>query len=158
MLQPLVHGQTVVVKYIMGVLSHCGHLQVKSLSNIYSLHKGRNLVTAMHPVTVISTVLCRETEVRPRRRRRRSAEEDDGTSCGLMWLFKECLKLLPSFEQDDDSEEISEEERAVNNREMLKWGAQQIVSLIIPITVCMTAVVITELSVFIDEPSGTGTM
>ncbi|XP_065882451.1 presenilin-1-like [Dysidea avara] len=99
-----------------------------------------------------------ETEVRPRRRHRRSAEEDDSTSCGLVWLFKECLKLLPSFEEDDDSEEISEEERAANNREMLKWGAQQIVSLIIPITLCMTAVVITELSVFIDEPSGTGTL
>lgn len=102
--------------------------------------------------------MCRETDVRPRRRHRRSAEEDDGTSCGLVWLFKECFKLLPSFEEDDDSEEISEEERAANNREMLKWGAQQIVSLIIPITVCMTAVVITELSVFIDEPSGTGTL
>ena len=76
-----------------------------------------------------------------------------------MWLLKKCLGLLPSFEdQDDDSEEISEEERIANNREMLKWGAQQIVSLIIPITVCMTAVVITELSVFIDEPTGTGTL
>jgi len=76
-----------------------------------------------------------------------------------VWLFKKFLNLLPSFEdQDDDSEEMSEEERVANNREMLKWGAQQIVSLIIPITLCMTAVVITELSVFINEPSGTGTL
>ena len=99
----------------------------------------------------------RDTEARPSRRRSQSAEDD--TSCGIVWLFKKCLNLLPSFEdQDDDSEEISEEERTAHNREMLKWGAQQIVSLIIPITLCMTAVVITELSVFIDEPAGTGTL
>lgn len=99
-----------------------------------------------------------DTEARPRRRHRETAEGDD-TSCGIMWLFRKFLNLLPSFEdQDDDAEEISEEERTANNREMLKWGAQQIVSLIIPITLCMTAVVITELSVFIDEPSGTGTL
>lgn len=96
--------------------------------------------------------------MRPSRRRRQNAEEDN-TSCGIVWLFKKFLNLLPSFEdQDDDSEEISEEERIANNREMLKWGAQQIVSLIIPITLCMTAVVVMELSVFIDEPSGTGTL
>lgn len=98
------------------------------------------------------------TETRPRRRRHQNTEEDNNT-CGIVWLFRKCLNLLPSFEdQDDDSEEISEEERTANNREMLKWGAQQIVSLIIPITLCMTAVVITELSVFINEPSGTGTL
>ena len=99
-----------------------------------------------------------DTGATPHRRRRQSPEEDD-TSCGVVWLFKKILNLLPSFEdENDDSEEISEEERIANNREMLKWGAQQIVSLIIPITLCMTAVVITELSVFIDEPSGTGTL
>ena len=99
----------------------------------------------------------RDTEARPRRRHSQNTEDD--TSCGIIWLFKKCLNLLPSFEDpDDDSEEISEEERTAHNREMLKWGAQQIVSLIIPITLCMTAVVITELSVFIDEPTGTGTL
>ena len=105
---------------------------------------------------MISFSETRDTEERPSRTRSRGSEDD--TSCGIVWLFRKFLNLLPSFEEEDDSEEISEEERTANNREMLKWGAQQIVSLIIPITLCMTAVVITELSVFINEPSGTGTL
>ncbi|XP_064402972.1 LOW QUALITY PROTEIN: presenilin-1-like [Halichondria panicea] len=75
-----------------------------------------------------------------------TGEEEDNKkqSCGLIDVWRGFLKLLPEIGdgEDDDSEEFES---------ALKAGAQQIVHLIIPVTICMAIVVLFELTVAVND-------
>ena len=70
-----------------------------------------------------------------------SGNDDDPKrkECGFVCIFRTLLNLLPAFGDDDDNTERSEE--------LLKFGALQIINLLVPVTICMAVVLTFVLSV-----------
>ncbi|XP_019849528.1 PREDICTED: presenilin-1-like isoform X2 [Amphimedon queenslandica] len=68
-------------------------------------------------------------------------QKDDEQSCGMKYVFKKILNVLPSF-GDDGDDPTSEA-----NEEALRFGAQQMILLIFPVFICMALVVAIQLSV-----------
>lgn len=66
--------------------------------------------------------------------------EETDTQCGLLYCGRKLLNLLPAIGEGED-------EGTVEFEEELRFGAWQVIQLIIPVTICMAVVVFFQLTI-----------